>query len=129
MYLRHQEKLPEQLPVHFPNMEQKVYITARNLDAVKSLAEELKEKNTDVQAAKVDAMNESEIDNFLKKVIAENGKLDTVFNGIGANYGEMGGRPPTTAATFQQFMAPIEKICGSQFHFQSSRKVYDANSI
>jgi 3-oxoacyl-[acyl-carrier protein] reductase len=27
----------------------------------------------------------------------------------------MGGRPPTTAATFGQFMAPIEKICGSQF--------------
>ena len=52
---------------------------------------------------------------FLKKVVAENGKLDIVFNGIGANYDEMGGRPPTTVATFEQFMAPIEKICGSQF--------------
>ncbi len=27
----------------------------------------------------------------------------------------MGGRPPTTVASFGQFMAPIEKICGSQF--------------
>lgn len=60
-------------------------------------------------------MNETEIDNFLKKVVADNGKLDVVFNGIGANYSEMGGRPPTTVATFDQFMAPMEKICGSQF--------------
>ncbi|WP_119079501.1 SDR family NAD(P)-dependent oxidoreductase [Chitinophaga alhagiae] len=93
----------------------KLYITARNIDAVKSLAKELNKSSGNVEAAPVDALNETEIDNFLKKVIADNGKLDIVFNGIGANYGEMGGRPPTTEATFEQFMAPIEKICGSQF--------------
>lgn len=93
----------------------KLYLTARNFDAVKSLAKELKESGGNVEAAKVDALNETEIDNFLKKVIADNGKLDIVFNGIGANYDEMGGRPPTTEATLEQFMAPIEKICGSQF--------------
>ncbi len=93
----------------------KLYITARNLDAVKSLAQELKASGGNAKAAKVDALNENEIDTFLEKVIAENGKLDIVFNGIGANYDEMGGRPPTTEATFEQFMAPIEKICGSQF--------------
>lgn len=93
----------------------KLYITARNFDAVKSLAEELKESGGNVEASQVDALNETEIDNFLKKVIAENGKLNIVFNGIGPNYQEMGGRPPTTEATFAQFMAPIEKICGSQF--------------
>jgi NAD(P)-dependent dehydrogenase (short-subunit alcohol dehydrogenase family) len=38
-----------------------------------------------------------------------------VFNGIGVDYTDMGGRPPTTVATFEQFMAPMEKICGSQF--------------
>ena len=93
----------------------KLYITARNFDAVKSLAQELNESGGSVEAAQVDALNEKEIDNFLKKIVAENGKLDIVFNGIGANYDEMGGRPPTTEATFEQFMAPIEKICGSQF--------------
>jgi NAD(P)-dependent dehydrogenase (short-subunit alcohol dehydrogenase family) len=93
----------------------KVYITARNLDAVKVLAQEINANGGNVEAAKVDAMNESEIDNFLKKVITDNGKLDVVLNGIGASYNEMGGRPSTTEATFEQFMAPIEKICGSQF--------------
>lgn len=93
----------------------KVYVTARRLDAVNRLAEELNANGGQAEAAKVDALNENEIDRFLKKVVAENAKLDVVFNGIGADYSEMGGRPSTTVATFEQFMAPIEKICGSQF--------------
>ena len=93
----------------------KVYVTARNLEAVKALAQEIKANGGRAEAAKVDAMNEPEIDNFLEKVVEDNGKLDAVFNGIGAGYDEMGGRPPTTLATFEQFMAPMEKICGSQF--------------
>ncbi|SHG73689.1 Enoyl-[acyl-carrier-protein] reductase [NADH] [Chryseolinea serpens] len=93
----------------------KVYVTARNHDAVKALAKEINATGGRAEAAKVDALNETEIDNFLKKVIAADGKLDVVFNGIGLTYAEMGGRPPTTLATFQHFMAPMEKICGSQF--------------
>jgi NAD(P)-dependent dehydrogenase (short-subunit alcohol dehydrogenase family) len=93
----------------------KVYVTARNLDAVTSLAREIKANGGRAEATKVDALNETEIDNFLKKVVSDNGKLDVVFNGIGVGYSEMGGRPPTTEATFEQFMAPMEKICGSQF--------------
>jgi len=93
----------------------KVYVTARNMDAVKALAQEIKANGGRAEAAKVDALNETEIDNFLKKVVDDNGKLDVIFNGIAVEYSEMGGRPPTTAATFKQFMAPMEKICGSQF--------------
>lgn len=96
----------------------KVYVTARNLNAVKTLAREINESGGIAEAAKVDALNKAEIDDFLKKVVADNGKLDVVFNGIGADYNEMGGRPPTTVATFGQFMGPIEKICGSQFLLQ-----------
>ncbi|MDN5285540.1 MAG: family oxidoreductase [Mucilaginibacter sp.] len=59
----------------------KVYVTARNLDAVKALAQEIKASGGSVGAAKVDALNEAEIDNFLKKVVADNGRLDAVFNG------------------------------------------------
>ncbi len=93
----------------------KVYVTARNFDAVKVLAHQIKASGGSAEAARVDALKEPEIESFLQKVILDNGKLDVVFNGIGANYSEMGGRPSTTVATFEQFMAPIEKICGSQF--------------
>jgi hypothetical protein len=74
----------------------KLYVTARNLDAAKALAKEIKADGGNAEAAKVDAQNETEIDNFLQKVVAENGKLDVVFNGIAVEYSEMGGRPLTT---------------------------------
>ena len=93
----------------------KVYVTARNLDAVKALAGEIKTAGGNAEAAKVDALNEADIDRFLQKVAEENGKLDVVFNGMAVAYSEMGGRPPAMAATFAQFMAPMQKICGSQF--------------
>ena len=93
----------------------KVYVTARNFDAVHVLAGEIEAGGGYVEAAKVDALNETEIDNFLRKVVSDNGKLDVVFNGIGLSYSEMGGRPPTTELAFEQFMAPMEKVCGSQF--------------
>lgn len=93
----------------------KVYVTARNMHVVELLAREINANGGKADAAQVDAMNETEIDDFLAKVATANGRLDVIFNGIGAGYDEMGGRPPTTEATFAQFMAPIEKICGSQF--------------
>lgn len=99
----------------FAQHRAKVYVTARNLNAVNALAKDIKASGGYVEVAQVDALNEVEIDNLLKKVVADNGKIDVVFNGIGVDYSEMGGRPPTTEATFKQFMAPMEKICGSQF--------------
>lgn len=93
----------------------KLYVTARNLDAVQLLAREINAGGGNAQAARVDAMNETEIENFLKKVVEDNGKLDLVFNGIGVDYRDMGGRPAATEASFAQFMAPLEKLCGSQF--------------
>src|ERR1700754_3599454 len=69
----------------------KVYVTARNLDAVKALAREITASGGSAEAAKVDALNETEIDAFLKKVVSDNGRLDVVFNGIAVNYSEMGG--------------------------------------
>lgn len=94
----------------------KVYVSARNPDKVKLVAQEIRATSGGfVEAAgKVDALNETEIDNFLGKVVKENGRLDVVFNGIAVEYSEMGGRPLTTEVTLQQFMAPMEKICGSQ---------------
>ena len=93
----------------------KVYVTARNLEKVTILSHDLAAAGGTAEAAKVDAQNETEIDNFLRKVVSDNGRLDIVFNGIAVEYSEMGGRPATTVATFEQFMAPMKKLCGSQF--------------
>ncbi|SHN36254.1 Enoyl-[acyl-carrier-protein] reductase [NADH] [Mucilaginibacter sp. OK098] len=93
----------------------KVYVTAKNLNAVKALAEEIEANGGRAEAGKVDALNETEIDSYLQKVVEENGKLDMVFNGIGSYYKDAGSGTPTTIATFEQFLNPLQRICGSQF--------------
>ena len=93
----------------------KVYVTAMNLDAVEVLAKEIEANGGRAEAGKVDALSETEIESYLQKVIAENGKLDMVFNGIGSYYKDAGSGTPTTIATFEQFLNPLQRICGSQF--------------
>jgi 3-oxoacyl-[acyl-carrier protein] reductase len=93
----------------------KVYVTARNLEAVKALAKGVKANGGQAEAGKVDALNETEIDNYLQKVVAGNGKLDVIFNGIGNYYQDAGSGSPSTIVTFEQFLSPLQKFCGSQF--------------
>jgi NAD(P)-dependent dehydrogenase (short-subunit alcohol dehydrogenase family) len=93
----------------------KVYVTGRNLDAVKALAEEIKAGGGHAEAAKVDALNETEIDNYLQKVVADNGKLDMVFNGIGMSYSDAGAGAPAAVVPLELFLHPFQTICGSQF--------------
>jgi NAD(P)-dependent dehydrogenase (short-subunit alcohol dehydrogenase family) len=93
----------------------KVYVTGRNLAGVKTLADKIKAAGGDAEAGKVDALNENEIDAYLAKVVADNGKLDVVFNGIGSYYKDAGSGTPSTTATFEQFLNPLQRICGSQF--------------
>jgi len=93
----------------------KVYVTARNLNAVKTLVREIEANGGQAEAGKVDALNETEIDSYLQKVVANHGKLDMVFNGIGSYYQDAGSGTPTTMATFEQFLNPLQRICGSQF--------------
>ncbi len=93
----------------------KVYVTGKNLTSVEALAEEIKAGGGLAEAGKVDAMNETEIDSYLRKVVEDNGKLDIVFNGIGTYYKDAGSGTPTTITTFEQFLNPLQRICGSQF--------------
>jgi len=93
----------------------KVYVTALNLTAVETLAEEINAGGGQAEAGKVDALDETAIDAYLQKVVAENGKLDMVFNGIGSYYKNAGSGTPSTMATFEQFLNPLQRICGSQF--------------
>jgi NAD(P)-dependent dehydrogenase (short-subunit alcohol dehydrogenase family) len=93
----------------------RVYVTARDLAAVKMLADDIKQNNGWAEAHQVDAMNENEIENHLAKVVADNGKLDIVFNGIGVRPSESDYGTPTTQISFEQFMKPITTHVGSQF--------------
>ena len=93
----------------------KVYVTGRNLTTVKALADKINAGGGQAEAGKVDALNETEIETYIQKVVADNGKLDIVFNGIGSYYRDAGSGTPSTMATFEQFLHPLQRICGSQF--------------
>ena len=93
----------------------KVYLTARNLAKVQALADEIIAKGGQAEAGKVDALNEPEIEAYLQQVVEKNGSLDIVFNGIGSYYKDAGSGTPTTIASFEQFLNPLQRICGSQF--------------
>jgi 3-oxoacyl-[acyl-carrier protein] reductase len=93
----------------------KVYVTGRNLAAIKALADKIKTSGGYAEAGKVDALNETEIDAYLAKIVADNGKLDVAFNGIGSYYKDAGSGTPSTTVTFEQFLNPLQRICGSQF--------------
>src|SRR5688572_10008975 len=103
----------------------KVYITARNLQAVINLSDEIKAAGGQAEAAKVDALNENEIDSYLQNVIADNGKLDIVFNGIGSFYRDAGSGTPSTGhvrAIPQSFTTHLWLAIP---YLKSSRKTHD----
>jgi NAD(P)-dependent dehydrogenase (short-subunit alcohol dehydrogenase family) len=93
----------------------KVYVSARDITAVRMLADDIKQKDGWAEAHQVDAMNEAEIDNHIAKVVTDNGKLDIVFNGIGVRPSASDYGMYSTQISFEQFMKPIETHVGSQF--------------
>ncbi len=93
----------------------KVYVSARNIEAAKKLADTIKQDGGWAEAEQVDAMNENEIENYIQKIVADNGKLEIVFNGIGARPSESDYGTYTTQISLEQFMKPINLHVGSQF--------------
>lgn len=92
-----------------------VYVSGRNPENVKALAEHIKDQGGAAIACKVDALQEADIEHFLEKITVEQGKLDIVFNGIGIPANEYGSNIPSTELSFTQFKRGFEAHCGSQF--------------
>lgn len=92
-----------------------VYLSGRNMDEVKSLSNEILANGDFAKSFQVDATNEQEIDEFLRNIVEEHGKLDIVFNGIGIRAKEGGYGQPSTILPFETFMKPIQVHLGSQF--------------
>lgn len=90
-------------------------VSGRDPKKVKALADAIQREGGVAVAVKVDAMNESEIDQFLGEIVARDGRLDIVFNGIGLHGSEYGADTPATDLSFSMFLRAFEVHCGSQF--------------
>lgn len=112
----------------FARQGAKVYVSGRDLKKVKALADEIHRNGGIAVAAKVDAMDETEIGRLLEKIIADDGRLDIVFNGIGVPGSEYGVNTPVTDLSLAQFIRGFEALCGSQFLTSKVAARYMINS-
>jgi NAD(P)-dependent dehydrogenase (short-subunit alcohol dehydrogenase family) len=101
----------------------RVYLTARSLEPIKKLADELSSSNDDVRAAAVDALDEKAIERHLDSVLDEAGRLDISFNAVGVHaniVAEKGMQGiPLTDIPLESFTQPISTY--TQTHFLTGR--------
>jgi 3-oxoacyl-[acyl-carrier protein] reductase len=62
-----------------------VFLTGRNIDSVRKIANEIVASGGKAEADKVDAMNEKEINDHIKSIKQKAGSIDISFNAIGTN--------------------------------------------
>ena len=60
----------------------KVFLTGRTLDSLKKIADEIIESGGKAEVARVDALNEAEVNSHLQMVIAKAGSVDVSFSAI-----------------------------------------------
>lgn len=90
----------------------KVFLAGRTLSKLDSVAERIKSSGGFAEAAKVDAYNEKEVEEFLNKIVEKAGRIDISFNSI--DLGETQGGPLTEMKP-EKFTTPIMNAMTSQF--------------
>jgi len=85
-----------------------VYISDINTEAMHDI---LNAKNQ----RKLDALNETEVENFLDYVASETNGIDIVINLSGSNPSEYNHGKPAVEVTLKQFLIPMETATGTQF--------------
>ncbi|MGV3615370.1 MAG: SDR family NAD(P)-dependent oxidoreductase [Fimbriimonas sp.] len=88
----------------------RVFLSGRNLEKVRPLAEEIA-----AEAAEVDATDEGAVDAFVASVVAKAGRVDVSFNLIG--YGDV--QEPLMEISVDDFLQPI--VTAMRSHFLTTR--------
>jgi NAD(P)-dependent dehydrogenase (short-subunit alcohol dehydrogenase family) len=89
----------------------RVYLTARRLESIKALADEISESGGRVRASEVDALDEKAIESHLDSILDEVGRVDISCNAVGvparivAEKGMQG--VPLTDIPLESFTLPI----------------------
>lgn len=92
----------------------KVWISGRNATKLEQLAGEISRDGGQVKYAKVDALDEGAVADWLDH-IGESGGFDVVFNGIGGEPSELRYPKLSIESSLEDFMVPVSRILGSQF--------------
>jgi NAD(P)-dependent dehydrogenase (short-subunit alcohol dehydrogenase family) len=90
-----------------------LFLTGRTLAPVDVVAEDVVAAGGSAEAAEVDALDEHEVDEHLRSVIDEAGRLDISFNAIGLPNPKV--RAPLVELDVEQFSLPIATHTRSYF--------------
>jgi NAD(P)-dependent dehydrogenase (short-subunit alcohol dehydrogenase family) len=93
-----------------------VFLTGRRSERLESVAKQIERVGGTAQVARVDALEEAEIEGHLDRVVAETGRVDISFNAVG--FDEVQG-VPLVDLSLKDFAAPIARW--SQTVFLTSR--------
>jgi NAD(P)-dependent dehydrogenase (short-subunit alcohol dehydrogenase family) len=92
----------------------RVFLTGRDLSSVEIFAKEIVADGGTAVAAEVDALDEQAVEEHLRSVIEEAGRVDVSFNAVGIpNAGIVG--VPLTELDVEYFLLPLERYTKSYF--------------
>ena len=91
-----------------------VFLTGRNLEAIKTLEKEISAAGGTAETAQVDALDEEAVASHLDIVVDKAGKIDISFNAIGIPQQGMQGIP-FTELSVESFALPITTYARSHF--------------
>jgi NAD(P)-dependent dehydrogenase (short-subunit alcohol dehydrogenase family) len=92
-----------------------VWLSGRNLDALHSLAQEIGTAGGKAHVQRVDALNEEEVEKYVEGVAASAGRIDGLFNAIGARPATLDYPALASTLGLEQFFTPLHTILGSTF--------------
>lgn len=92
-----------------------LFLSGRNLSHVEALAKEIDRAGRKAFASRVDALNEQEIDSYMKDVQKKAGRIDIVFNAIGIQPFHAGYGTASTEVAYEKFLLLLNTHAGSQF--------------
>jgi NAD(P)-dependent dehydrogenase (short-subunit alcohol dehydrogenase family) len=92
----------------------RVFVAGRRLVAVEALAQDITATGGAARAAEVDALEEQAVDQHLKAVVEQEGRLDILFNAVGVQNAKTLG-VPLIDLDADQFSLPITTYTTSYF--------------
>ena len=92
----------------------KVFLTGRTINKLMAVSEEILTNGGFIETAKVDALNEKEVDEHLNDVIAKAGRIDISFNAVGLTQNNAHDIP-LIELSLEDFFRPITIYTRSHF--------------
>lgn len=92
-----------------------LFLSGRTKSRVQTVADAIPAYDGTVAVAELNALDEDAVKSYLDQVVAENGRLDIVFNAVGPQPTEYDNATTTMDLPVDKFMLPISTIVAAQF--------------